>query len=228
MMRVMVVRFRERKAMPGDSRIKSKRLIHPWVPHSRWLTSVVTVAVVGGVVYCLNPIAIKDRTAAARPTPLAKTWSRFTWPEIGVEVIMPEGPQMQRLRTSPADPTRQRVAYASTADATTYFLSSIDYSRDVSLPETDEELMANASQWLGAGAVGHDATVERISHSGHNGLEANHVSQASDGRRVRNRARWFLKGRRGIIAGVTGNVDQFDETGATRFLESLQFSEKKK
>lgn len=199
---------------------KQPRSLDRQLAWPRWFVRALMIFVVAIVVYYLNQSAIKDRAVRSPPAPVAKRWSRFTWPEVGIEVIMPEGAQQQQLGNLPADPLRERVAYASTADAMTYFLTCTDYSRDVTMSESDDDLLANAPRWLGAGR---DARVERISLAGHQGVEIDRLSQTADGHRVRNRTRWFLKGRRAIILGVTGKENEFDETGATRFLESLQF-----
>ena len=94
------------------------------------------------------------------------------------------------------------------------------------MPKNDDELLAKAKEWLTLNAIDSDATVKEVVLAGRKGLAVNRVSRADDGSRLRYRDRWFLSGRRATLISVGANEDQFDEEGAKRFFESIEFDKK--
>lgn len=157
--------------------------------------------------------------------PAAINWRPFSWPEAGVECVMPEKPvrENQHVRAAESDITFDASSFASSSGRTTYSLSYVNYPPALRLPETREELTSMATQWLTANSINDDATAMPIFCDGHHGFEVDRITCATNGRRLRSRARWFLIDRRGIVIGATGDEDRFDDVGCERFLQSLRF-----
>ncbi len=194
------------------------------VTNSRWFPPLFGLAVLG-VIFYLNGLSNRSRVAGRRPPSPRKKWETFSWPEASLKVVMPESPELFHERNELLGTAFDLNGYHSTSGSTTYLVAYADYPPDLPLPENDDELMEQASMWLGVHAINDDATVEKITYREHSGLEVNRIARARSGRLLRNHSRWFLIGRRGIIIGATGDNDDFDERGATEFLDSLRFKQ---
>ena len=192
------------------------------VTNSRWFPLLFSVAVLGVILY-LNSLASRTRAASPRPSFPRTKWEKFVWPEAGLQVVMPENPQsFHELKTILGEAC-DVIGYHSSSEYTTYSAAYVEYPSDLPLPQNDEELMAQASNWLGVHAINDDASIQKVACQGHDGLEVSRIARTSNGSLVRSRVRLFLMERLRLIIGATGDKDGFDEKGAKEFLGSLRF-----